>query len=139
MGPTSVRVSTQEFTVGAVNCVLFATSPALMIGRFLNASCIRNIEPHPLKQIEILVSVRLEIETEVKQRFDQDVLRTEEKGDEQPPQSAVAIEKGVDRFKLHVGEGTKMALPGRLPPIQFWLYERDTYARTRSPPATVSA
>jgi hypothetical protein len=36
------------------------------------------------------------------------------------PQSAIAVQKRVDRLELHVGQGgTKLAFPGRVPPIQF--------------------
>src|SRR5258708_4798603 len=52
----------------------------------------------------ILLPAALEVETEVEDRLRESALRAEEQRNQQSPESAVAAEKRVDGFELHVRE-----------------------------------
>ena len=57
------------------------------------------VAPFPglLKQVAAPAAMRLEIEAEIKDRLVQDALRAEREGDQEPAQTAVAVEKRMNR------------------------------------------
>src|SRR5215469_14676749 len=60
--------------------------------------------PHSLKQVVVPVTVRFEVQAEVQERLSQRTLGAKQERDQQPTESAVAVEKGVNRLKLHVNQ-----------------------------------
>lgn len=59
-------------------------------------------EADGLQEVVVLLAVLLEVEAEIKQRLAQHAFRAEQKGDEQPAQASVAVEKRMDGFKMDV-------------------------------------
>lgn len=57
-----------------------------------------------LKALVILAAVLFEVVGKVEDGLMQDFLFAEKKGDEKPPHPPVAVEKGVDGLKLHMGK-----------------------------------
>jgi len=53
--------------------------------------------PHSVEKSVVLVAILLEIQTEVKKRLAQDLRLTEQERDEQPTDSYVSVEEGVNR------------------------------------------
>jgi hypothetical protein len=50
--------------------------------------------------------VSLEVEAQIKNRFTDDVVCTQEEGNEQPPEPPVAIEKWMNGLELHVNQAS---------------------------------
>jgi hypothetical protein len=59
-----------------------------------------------LEQFVILLAVLFEVEAKIKQRQPERSFRTEQKSYEQATQPPVAVQKGVNGFKLHVSQGS---------------------------------
>ncbi len=59
---------------------------------------------YALKQVVVPITIRLEVEAEVQKRLPQRTLRAKQERDQQSSKSAVAVEKGVNRLKLHVNQ-----------------------------------
>src|SRR6202521_3370432 len=57
-----------------------------------------------LKQIIVALTVSLEVKTQIEKRLTQSAFGAEKQCNQQPAQPAIAIEKGMDRFELHVNE-----------------------------------
>ncbi|MDQ1411373.1 MAG: hypothetical protein QOJ41_3108, partial [Acidobacteriaceae bacterium] len=57
-----------------------------------------------LKQIVVALTVSLEVKTQIEERFTQSAFGTEKQRNQQTAKSSVAVEKGMDRFELHVDE-----------------------------------
>src|ERR1700676_3532006 len=55
-----------------------------------------------LKQIVVALTVSLEVKTQIEERLAQSAFGTEKQCNQQPAQPAIAIEKGMDRFELHM-------------------------------------
>src|SRR5260370_9751463 len=57
-----------------------------------------------LKQIVVSLTVSLEVNTQIEHRLTQSAFGAEKQCNQQSSQTAIAIEKGMDRFELHVNE-----------------------------------
>ena len=55
-----------------------------------------------LEQFVVSLPMRLEVETEIKDRLSQNAGSTQQKCDEETTETAVAVEERMDRFELHV-------------------------------------
>ena len=62
------------------------------------------IHAHSLQQLVIPVAILLEEQAQVKNRLVDYVLRAQHERNQLPPQTAIAVEKGVNAFKLYVRE-----------------------------------
>jgi hypothetical protein len=104
--PSFAKCFSAEVTVGTLS---FNSSPALAIERIGWAWSSRWTPRFPiageadgLQQVVVLLPVLLEVEAEIKHRFAQRAFRAEQKGDEQPAQASIAVEKRMNGFKLDV-------------------------------------
>src|SRR6202007_220564 len=62
------------------------------------------VRSHALKQVVVSVAVRFEVQAEVQKRFSQRALGAKQECDQQTPESAIAIQEGVNGLKLHVNQ-----------------------------------
>ena len=59
---------------------------------------------HPLQQVVVMVAMCFEKKTQIQQRLPQRFFLAKQQCDQQPAKPAVAVEKRMDRFKLHVNQ-----------------------------------
>jgi hypothetical protein len=93
--------------VGNERPVRSETSWRVVRGRALRASWTRSAEPagpHAVEQPVVLRTMLLEVEAQVEERLPEDAGIAKQQRDEEAPHPAVAVEEGVDGFKLHVCE-----------------------------------
>ncbi len=60
---------------------------------------------HRLQHVVVLLAMVLEVQAQEEDRVLEDPIGAEHKGDEEPADAPIAIEKGMDGLELHVGEG----------------------------------
>ncbi|MGA1518787.1 MAG: hypothetical protein ACO34F_02385 [Burkholderiaceae bacterium] len=60
---------------------------------------------HAVEQLVVAAAVLLEEQAQVQQRLLEHPGLDQHQHDQEPAQATIAIEKRVDRFKLHVGQG----------------------------------
>jgi hypothetical protein len=60
--------------------------------------------PNTLKQIIVALTVSLEVKTQIEERLTQSAFGAEKQCNQQTAKPTIAIEKGMDRFELHVNE-----------------------------------
>ena len=60
--------------------------------------------PNTLKKIIVAVTVSLEVKAQIEKWLTQSAFGAEKQCNQQPAQPAIAIEKGMDHFELHVNE-----------------------------------
>ena len=58
----------------------------------------------PLQQFVVVCPMHLEIQAEIKQRLPQSAPGTEQERNQQAPEPSIAVQEGVDGFKLHMDE-----------------------------------
>src|ERR1700722_6742971 len=59
---------------------------------------------YALKQVVVAVAVRFEVQAEVQKRLSQRALGAKQECDQQTPESAIAIQEGMNGLKLHVNQ-----------------------------------
>src|SRR5580692_2394000 len=64
----------------------------------------RAVCSYTLKQVVVPIAIRFEVQAEVQERLSQRALGAKQERYEQPPESAVAVQKRVDCLKLHVDQ-----------------------------------
>src|SRR5579859_1942714 len=63
-----------------------------------------SLRANSLKQIIVALTVSLEVKTQIEERLTQSAFGAEKQCNQQTAKPTIAIEKGVDRFELHVNE-----------------------------------